>query len=406
MTMNRRLTAVTALALMACAATAEASQADVDVRFWESRQKRDLEDGICPCNLGGAYLQKARESGNYAYYRQAENAFKKSLSIIPDYRPAMVSLCMAYNSQHRFNESIPIARKLLDELPDASALGVLGDALLETGEVEEAGKLYERLVALAPVPFAYTRMANFQLLKGGNDAALASLKLALETGQTGVPVENLAWCQVQIGAIYFGSGAFDDAQRWYESALKTLPEYHQALDRIAELKAARGEFDAAIVIYKQLIERTPRPDLQQALGDLYQYRGMKKEADEWHQNALTGYKAAAADGNAHYYHHLASFYCDIQGNSEEALKWAKKDFELRHGIYAYDTLAWALYKNGMYSEAAETMAKALALGTRDAHLLFHAATVYSRAGDFAKGREYAQQALAVNPQFEKFHVHR
>ena len=47
----------------------------------------------------------------------------------------------------------------------------------------------------------------------------------------------------------------------------------------------------------------------------------------------------------------------------------------RKDIYGYDALAWALLANGRADEARAQMAEALALGTRDAKLLYHAAMV-------------------------------
>ena len=52
------------------------------------------------------------------------------------------------------------------------------------------------------------------------------------------------------------------------------------------------------------------------------------------------------------------------------------------------------------------MDKALALGTKDAHLLYHASLIYFRAGDAAKGKDCLVRAGQVNPKFNEFHVHR
>ena len=93
-------------------------------------------------------------------------------------------------------------------------------------------------------------------------------------------------------------------------------------------------------------------------------------------------------------------------NPAEALQWARRDIEIRHSVYAYDALAWALYKNGEFAAARDAMNKALALGTRDAHLLRHAGLINSRAGDLEHGRALLQQAQAVNPSLNTFHVHR
>ena len=75
-------------------------------------------------------------------------------------------------------------------------------------------------------------------------------------------------------------------------------------------------------------------------------------------------------------------------------------------MYAHDVLAWALYKNGEFTGAAAEMNQALSLGTQDAHLLFHAGMIFSRAGELDRGRELIKQALKVNPRYNSFHVHR
>src|SRR5262249_20122791 len=83
----------------------------------------------------------------------------------------------------------------------------------------------------------------------------------------------------------------------------------------------------------------------------------------------------------------------------EAVERAKKDLEVRQDVYAHDTLAWALCKNGRYEEAAKAMAEALKLGTQDAALFYHAGVIYKGRGDKAKARDYLGKALALNPHF-------
>lgn len=99
-------------------------------------------------------------------------------------------------------------------------------------------------------------------------------------------------------------------------------------------------------------------------------------------------------------------FIQVQPNPAEALRWARKDLEVRHSIYAHDSLAWALYRNNEFARAAEEMNLALALGTQDAHLLFHAGIIFSRAGELDRGRQFLKQALNVNPRYNSFHVHR
>ena len=54
---------------------------------------------------------------------------------------------------------------------------------------------------------------------------------------------------------------------------------------------------------------------------------------------------------------LALFYADHDMKLAEALDLAQKELEVRHDIYTWDALAWALYKNGKLTEAAKASEK-------------------------------------------------
>ena len=93
---------------------------------------------------------------------------------------------------------------------------------------------------------------------------------------------------------------------------------------------------------------------------------------------------------------LALFYADHDIKLDEALALAHKEFEVRHDIYTWDALAWALYKNGKYQEANDAMEHALRPGTRDALLFFHAGMIAGRSGQKSQAREKLQTALNIN----------
>jgi tetratricopeptide (TPR) repeat protein len=109
----------------------------------------------------------------------------------------------------------------------------------------------------------------------------------------------------------------------------------------------------------------------------------------------------------HYYHHLASFYADVREDGAEAVKWARKDLDLRPNFAAHDALAWALYRNRQFTPALEHMKKALSSGVKSAHLFFHAAMIHLAAGQSDDGKQFLKMAAAINPNHQTtFHVHR
>jgi Tfp pilus assembly protein PilF len=87
-----------------------------------------------------------------------------------------------------------------------------------------------------------------------------------------------------------------------------------------------------------------------------------------------------------------------------ALTLARKELEVRQDIYAYDLLAWTLYKNGHFQEAQAAITEALKLGTQDARLFFHAGMIHARLNTIDQATVYLRQALATNPHFHLFHA--
>jgi Flp pilus assembly protein TadD len=71
----------------------------------------------------------------------------------------------------------------------------------------------------------------------------------------------------------------------------------------------------------------------------------------------------------------------------------------RHDSGAYDTLAWALYRNGRHEEARRASDRAIEMGTSDAAAHFHAGMISLAMGDQARGIDEIQTALEKNPFF-------
>ena len=381
------------------------SVTDGVIQFLEERLRRDPDDFIAAEKLGNTYLQKARESGTIEHYSKAERMFRRVLKWTPDSYPAGASLASTLCSQHRFREALTLARKLIIQKPaESAAYGVIGDAWLEMGDVFNARRAYDKLMEIAPGLSAHARLARVNWLQGRVSAAISNLTAATEFSNC--PPESLAWTRVQKGELLFRAGRLEDAEEEYNTALKIFPEYYLALDHIAELSAARGKFDEAATSFQELAMRTGRPEYLQAAADVLTAAKKPAEAKPLYDRALAAYLAASRGSNAHYFHHLAAFYADVREDGAEAEKWARRDLDVRQNVYAWDALAWALFWKRDYAGSIEAMQNALSLGTRDAHLLAHASSIFVRAGRIKEGEEWARRASQANPKWQEFHLHR
>jgi hypothetical protein len=70
------------------------------------------------------------------------------------------------------------------------------------------------------------------------------------------------------------------------------------------------------------------------------------------------------------------------------------DTLVRHDIHTLDLLAWALYRSGRLNEALPIMRRALATGTAEPTLRYHAAMIEFGAGDPTLGGEHRLRALS------------
>ena len=211
---------------------------------------------------------------------------------------------------------------------------------------------------------------------------------------------------MQRGRRELDRGRHDRAWVHYEQADRAYSGYWLVEEHVAELLGAQRKFDQAVALYQRALARAPRPELQHALGDLYLFIGEAERARPWHDRALAAYLESAGRGDVHYYHHLARFYADVRQDGAEAVKWARKDAELRPHFVTYDGLAWALYRRGEFAASLETMDKALASGVKDAHLFFHAGLISLAAGRTAEAKRFLQTVAEMNPGYENFHAHR
>ena len=247
-------------------------------------------------------------------------------------------------------------------------------------------------------------MAYLCYLRGDSAEAIRLMKSAIAAAlQTNVPRENLAWLYFELGERYFQTGDLGNADLSYQSGITADPNHYRSLAGLAKVRAAQGKLEESIQLYQRSIAIIPFPVYVAELGDVYKKMGRANEAQQ--QYDLVEYIGHLSKLNQVLANReLALFYADQGIKLPEALELARKELEVRHDIYTWDTLAWVLYKNGRFQEAAEAINKALALHTNDPLLLFHAGMIYHSLGKDSDAEDFLSRALKTNPHFHIFHA--
>jgi tetratricopeptide (TPR) repeat protein len=382
------------------------------IRFFEDRVKQDADDVVAQNKLAHFYLQRLRETGGYEWLARARAAAEQSLRAVPAPRNVggLTAMTRVEQESHHFGAACERALLLAKIDPNKSnSYALLGDALLELGDLDKAAEAFAQMQRHPADPYeTNSRLARLELARGAIDQARAYFDAALKAARESSPPqpEPVGWCLMQSGQLAFNTGDWSAAEKDYQAALEVLPFDPRILEHLAELRAARENYAEAIALYEKVLARMPRPEFWQALGDVYAAMGKSAEATTWHERARAAFLKSAQDGNAHYFHHLAVYYADTEENSAEALKWAQRDMELRQSAASRDAMAWALYRDGQFTKAAEAETFALSSGTKDAHILFHAGMIFLASNNAAKGKELLAEAARVNPRHNSFHVHR
>jgi tetratricopeptide (TPR) repeat protein len=355
--------------------------------------------------LGDAYVRKARETGDAAYWQRAEQALVRALELAPDLAGAARHLAYVFYSRHEFGQAVDQAKRAIALDPeDGHALGILGDAQLETGDYAGAEATYARMMARGADLYALSRRAGLRVIRGDPGGAIADLTAAIAEGQaSGLPREAIAWVQWQLGTEQASLGRLREAEAAFEASLVTYPGYFRALAGLASVRAAQRRDREAAALYRQALAVVPLPEYAAALGDVLTRAGDTEDAQR--QYALVEHIGRLSALNRQLYNReLAVFYTDHDVKVAEALALAEEELRVRRDVYAWDLLAWALHRNGRHREARHAMRRALAEGTQDARLFFHAGLIETALGDPAAARAFLERALAINPHFHVSHA--
>jgi tetratricopeptide (TPR) repeat protein len=363
----------------------------------QKRLKADPNDWQSYSQLGLAYLQKARETGDPTYYQKTEEALDRALSIQPsDYVSISAKGALAL-ARHDFSASLEWGEKARQLNPDRTyAYGVIADAQVELGRYEEAIATLQTMVDLRPDMSSYSRISYIRELHGDIGGALEMMQLAVDSGTPNA--EGTAWVRTQLANLYFNSGDLERAELEYQLTLQNRPKYVYALAGLGRVRAAQGNWKEAIEYLNQAVAVMPLPEFVILLGDLYQASGRLEQADQQYQLVAaieTLHRANGVDMDME----IALFHADHDKDLTETLALAREAYANRPSIHGADALAWALYKNGKHEEAQTYVEEALKLGTQDSLKLFHAGMIALELGEKDRAREYLEKALAINPHF-------
>lgn len=378
----------------------EAKVLELDLAFFESRVARDSFAARDHAELARLYLQRARVSGSAdADLVRAEAHARRSLSLRTTRNAeALQVLASSLMGRHRFLEAREAAERLLTaDSSSRTARALLGEIQLELGSYDEAARTFGTLRTVRHDLAVAPRYARWEEIRGRPREAQRLLEgaLAQAAERHGMPRSQLAWFHWRLADLALRGGRPGEAERRLKAGLQQAPEDHRLLEGLARAAAARGRWHEAIARGERAVARALDPSTLGLLAQAYEVLGDTARAGEY-ERAM----AAAVLRQPEALHRAwGHFLLDRGREVPRVLAQAHDEIRTRRDVYGWDLLAWALYRSGAAVKAAEAAGRALALGTRDASLHFHAGVIAAAAGDSSLARRRLEEALAINPRW-------
>jgi tetratricopeptide (TPR) repeat protein len=360
---------------------------DAEIRLLQAKLRNETNSCQYLEKLGWLFVGKARASFDPGYYKLAEQCALCLESHQPRAVEALLLRGHVLQSLHRFKEAEVLARELVARRGRSFDYGLLGDVLMEQGNLGEAAVAYQRMVDEKPDLQAYARISHLRWLKGDLAGATKVMQLAVGAASPNA-TESAAWVNTRLGLLQFQGGKPIEASQSCEAALQYQPDYPPALLLRGRLLLADGKVSAAVAVLRSAVELNPLPEYQWVLIEALEATGHSDETVAVEQSLRQ--HGAATDPRTF------ALYLASRGESPAiALELARSELTTRSDVLTHDALAWALGANGEIAEARKEMDRALAEGTRDARLFLHAAVIVAKAGDKAAARRWFAESAAL-----------
>ena len=239
---------------------------------------------------------------------EAIDAYKKTISLKPDYAEAYSNMGVAYRNMGKPDEAIDAYKKAISIYPDyAEAYNNLGNVLQNTGQLDKAIAAYKKVSFFKP-----------------NDANV----------------------HYNLAAAFKDQGNLEEAIKAYNKTLKIKPDHAEAYNNLGIVLKDQGKLDEAIDAHKQSILLKPLDAKAYFnLGNVLREQLELDEAIEYYSKSIS-IKPDYADA----YNNIGTVY-HKSGRLEEA------ETNLRQAIFykpefaeAHQNLSFTLLNNGKLRE--------------------------------------------------------
>lgn len=283
-------------------------------------------------NLSNLFIAEARVTGEHGHYYNAAlkliNRVLNDRAITSDEKfLALSSKASVELSLHDFKNGLETAQTALALNPyNAKVYGSLVDAYVELGDYDKAVELADKMVSVRPDLRSYSRVSYLREIFGMVNESIVAMKMAVEAGSPGS--EEKSWAALQLAELHSRYNKWNEAESILNQLLTERPDYPFAIAALAEVYTRQGKYREAETALTEACKIIPEVGFYVQLAQLYKEQGRTKEME----SLLTDILQMLDEDTSHGHNmslEYANIYLDFYNDAENALKYIRKDLNMR-----------------------------------------------------------------------------
>lgn len=376
-------------------------QLELELSSFRARAKNMPESWLALELAARKHLERARLSGSYQDYAEADALLAKAFEISGEQAgPHMARAALNY-SLHRLplvGADLGLSEKklLLSDTERSRIVALKADTAFNQGHYAAALQGYEYALLLSKNSTTLFNLAHYYWRTGKFEAAEGYLDQAEQISDDSS--EQLsAFFHLHRGLFDLDRGHYDDALEHYLAADKIFSGWWLIQEHIAEIYTLQGKLDAARSIYESVVVSTGNPEFMDALAGIAQMQGKQTEAENWLKQARAAYEKQLLAFPEASYAHALGHYLESSDDANKTLELAEANFALRPNGDAATLLAQVYLKAGQLSQAKKLIQTTLGSPWESAELHATAAFIFTVTGELEQAEQEKEKALALNP---------
>ena len=347
--------------------------------FWSKRLGSD-STGVGDLGpLAGAYSKLFETSGDIQYLKDAEQVYKKAITVaaikIQDgYKRA---LAKNYITQHRFKDAITLLGESYAGISNKHATELLlFDCYLEVGAYSKALQFLKKIENINQFDYLI-RISKWSDHQGDLSAAIRYMQKALVIANSRKNLALQIWTNSNIADYYGHQGDIKASYNHYLKTLALQPDNAYAKKGIAWILYSKEYNTAqALELIDHLLANHNLPDYYLLKAEMASYQGNSVLSEEYMQQFFT-LANNPLYGDMYNTHKIMAL---VKTDPYKALQLALKEVDNRTTPQSYQLLALAQLASNLKQEALATITSFVAGKTSDPMALLHSAQVYKANG--------------------------